>query len=405
MYIFPSRIVFSSLSRCKMTAASQPLPTNLSDQDIIEECHYLQGLVWQKTYLTEQTYRGLVTLICFNSVAIIPTILLNALVIFVVATRRRLQSNSNILLACLAGTDLLAGLVVQPIAIAVEVKRAFGIEPFCKMEKVYIVALTGLVFASVSHLLLISIDRYFAIKDALRYREIITKQRIKKGVLLAWSIAVVFAIQETVWALIDSKDKVYSLYWRLMGVIAVIIGMAYFAGICYCYVYIFSETRRQKKRLQTEQLSQEEAKRVKKDNKAANTLAIILGALIITYFPIIILILLLATVSGNTLNAVVAVIFFSSAATSVLLGSLVNPVIYCWRNKKLRRAFLEFFHVRQPENKAPDIEMIEIKRHRPEIQPSACEAFSLAVVNQEPVLLSFSHLKAEEIVHIEEMNN
>ena len=405
MYIFPSRIVFSSLSRCKMTAASQPLPTNLSDQDIIEECHYLQGLVWQKTHLTEQTYRGLVTLICFNSLAIIPTILLNALVIFVVATRHRLQSNSNILLACLAGTDLLAGLVVQPIAIAVEVKRAFGIEPFCKMEKVYSVALTGLIFASLSHLLLISIDRYFAIKDALRYREIITKQRIKNGVLLAWAIAVVFAIQETVWALIDSKDKVYSLYWRVMGVIAVIIGMAYFAGICYCYAYIFSETRRQKKRLQTEQLSQEEAKRVKKDNKAANTLAIILGALIITYFPLIILILLLATVSNNTLNAVVAVTFFSWASTSVLLGSLVNPIIYCWRNKKLRRAFLEFFHVQQPENKAPDIEMIEIKRHRPEIQPSACEAFSLAVVNQEPVLLSFSHLKAEEIVHIEEMNN
>ena len=182
-------------------------------------------------------------------------------------------------------------------------------------------------------------------------------------------------------------------------------GIVYIAGICYCYAYIFSETRRQKKRLKTEQLPQEEAERVKKDNKAAHTLAIILGALIVTYLPSITFGIVLATISDNTLSPVFVVIFNSWASTSNLLGSLVNPLIYCWRNKKLRRAFLEFFHLRQPENRAPDIEMTEIQRHRPEIQPSTCEAFSMAVENQEPVLLSFNHLKGDEIVHIEAIDN
>ena len=167
---------------------------NSFDPDI-EECHYLQGFVWRKMYLTEHAYRNLIALVCVNALAIIPTILLNALVIFVVATRRPLQTTSNILLACLAVTDLLTGLVVQPISIAVDVRRFFGIQPFCTLETVCSIALFSLCYASLSHLVLISIDRYVAVKDALRYREIVSKKRITKGVLVAWSIAVVFTIQ------------------------------------------------------------------------------------------------------------------------------------------------------------------------------------------------------------------
>ena len=387
-----------------MTNVSLPSSTNLPDPDI-EECRYLQGFVWRKMYLTEHTYKNLVALICVNSLAITPTILLNALVIFVVATKHRLQTTSNILLACLAGTDFLAGLVVQPIAIAEHVKLASGFEPFCTLQTVRVIAYFVVCYVSLSHLALISIDRYVAIKDALRYQEIVTKKRIKKGVSVAWAIAVVLTIQEIALAVIDSGSETYSVFWKLTGVVAVMINLACLAGICYCYGYMFSETRRQQKRLQTEQLSHEEAKRMRKDSKAANTLAIILGALIISYLPSIILLLAVATFSSDKLSPRVKAIFNGWATTSASLGSLANPIIYCWRNKKLRRAFLEICHVRHPENRAPDIEMIEIQRHRPEIQPTSCEAFSIAVANQEPVLLSFRHLQAEEIVYIEETNN
>lgn len=239
----------------------------------------------------------------------------------------------------------------------------------------------------------------------MRYREIVTKQRIKKGVLVAWTIALVLTIQEMVLATIDTEAKFYSVYWNLISVIVCLIGLVYVSGICYCYMHILSETQRQKKRLKNELLSQEEAKSVKKDNKAAHTLAIILGALIIAYLPSIIILLMVVTTSQHTLNPGSTVIFWSWAFASVLLGSLVNPIIYCWRNKKLQCAVLEICHVRQPENRVPEIEIIERQLYRPEIQPSTSEAFPMAVVSQEPVLLSFNHLKAEEIVNIEEMDN
>ena len=117
-----------------------------------EECLYLIGIVWQKNYLTQNTYILLVAVTVISLIAAIPTILLNWLVILAVATRRRLQSNSNILLACLASTDLLTGLVAQPIHIAVEVKRILGVGPFCSIEKVFAICIALATYASLTHL-------------------------------------------------------------------------------------------------------------------------------------------------------------------------------------------------------------------------------------------------------------
>ena len=168
----------------------------MSSNSETERCPYLHGAVWRKTYLTEDTYRPLVTVTVISMVIVLPTILLNALVIFVVATRRRLQTNSNILLACLAATDLLTGLVVQPIAITVELRRILGVGPFCTVEKMFVVCSSLIGITSFSHLVLISIDRYIAIKDPLRYKNIVTKKWIRIGVLLAWVVPLLATTQE-----------------------------------------------------------------------------------------------------------------------------------------------------------------------------------------------------------------
>ena len=343
---------------------------NSSDQSK-HECPYLQDYVWRKTYLTDHTYRNLVASISVNSVAIIPTILLNALAVFTVTTKRTLQSNSNILLACLAGSDLFAGMVGLTLSVVVNVKRAFSIEPFCALETVTFISLVGPTYVSLGHLVLISVDRYIAIKDALRYRVIVTKQRIKKGVLAAWAIGVYLTIQETVLAVaIQEAGKMYSVYLTVGTVSGFVIVFACILGICYCYVYIFTEIRRQKKRLQTEQVPQEEGKKIKKDNKAAYTLGIILGVLVITYMPLMILLLLGSIPSHNKLDTGTVLIYYSWATTSLLLRSFFNPIIYCWRNENIRYAILERFGIKKPE-RAVDMQMVEIQNRQNEIHPSA----------------------------------
>ena len=217
--------------------------------------------------------------------------------------------------------------------------------------------------------MLISVDRYIAIKEALRYRVIVTKQRIKKGALAAWAIGVYLTIQETILAVtIEEAGKMYSVYWTVASVSTSVFGLACISSICYCYVYIFSEVRRQKKRLQTEQLSQEEGKRVKKDNKAAYTLGIILGVLAITYMPTMILLLLGSIPAYNILDTGTTLICYSWTTTFLLLRSLFNPIIYCLRNENIRDAVLESFRIRRPE-RAVDMQMVEIQNRRPEIYP------------------------------------
>ena len=374
-----------------------------SDSDD-KECPFLDVFVWRKSYLTDGTRRNLVALSSISSVAILPTILLNALVVIAVATRHRLRTPSNILLASMAGTDLFTGLVVQPIAVAVHLKRIFSDGPFCTLETVYMQLWSGSALNSFSHLVLISFDRFIAVKKPLRYQNIVTRQRVTIGAILAWAFTFCYTISDLILFAIGSKQQM-DIYFEIQGAILSSLGTLGIVAIAYMYGRIYSESRRQKNRLRDEQLTQEEARKVKKDNKATNTVTIILGVLLLTYLPSIIFTAVTAKPSShNTIGPHVVAIVLGWTDTLVMLGSLSNPVIYCWRFKKLRHAFLEMLRLREPENRPPKIEMAVIRRHQPEVPPSTAEAFSLPAVRQDPVLLSFRHLDAEEIVPIDESN-
>ena len=83
-----------------------------------------------KEYFLENTVISLLsTALNLGSCPVI--ILMNVLVIVAIKTRRRLQSTYNILLACLAGTDLAVGVVSQPLFIAQEIYFRCAWELFC----------------------------------------------------------------------------------------------------------------------------------------------------------------------------------------------------------------------------------------------------------------------------------
>ena len=169
---------------------STDLPNNTS---VSEECRFLYDSTWQKSYLTNGTYRNLVAITSINVIAVLPTIMLNALVIIAVAAKPRLRTPSNHLLASMAGTDLFIGLVVQPLAIVVQVKRILGDGPFCTLESVYKEFRISADFIAFSLLVSITVDRYIAIKNPLRYRDIVTKKRIKTAVILILAISAFFS--------------------------------------------------------------------------------------------------------------------------------------------------------------------------------------------------------------------
>ena len=73
----------------------------------------MNEMVWKQEYQDENVAFA-TTAIVLNILSFPVTIVMNVLVIMAVKTRPRLQSKYNILLACLAGTDLLVGAASQP---------------------------------------------------------------------------------------------------------------------------------------------------------------------------------------------------------------------------------------------------------------------------------------------------
>ena len=93
-------------------------------------------------------------------------VLLNILVMVAVKTKRRLRSKSNITLACLSTTDLVVGLVVQPLRMVYSSLALNGdTDIICSgLAKTAMAITSRCVLASLYHFVLLGGERYLANK-------------------------------------------------------------------------------------------------------------------------------------------------------------------------------------------------------------------------------------------------
>ena len=99
--------------------------TNFSRSSRIENESECKSFLF-KTVLVQRSSQdplyGFLVAAAVLHLAVCPfTTFLNVLVMIAVKTKRRLQTHPNILLACLAPTDLTVGLVIQPIHTAMTI--------------------------------------------------------------------------------------------------------------------------------------------------------------------------------------------------------------------------------------------------------------------------------------------
>ena len=110
--------------------------------------------------------------------------------------------------------------------------------------------------------------------------------------------------------------------------------------IAISYVILYRETLRHKKRIKTEQIAQQEVETILKENKALKTTVYVVGSLVLCFMPSLILLVSLAVKSPSLLNSV---FFVSFGRVLTMLNSLLNPLIYFWRDKEMRKLVLSFF--------------------------------------------------------------
>ena len=318
----------------------------------LEDCNHLSYAAWQPGYLTGGVHHNLNAVICINSISAIVAILSNALVVAVIASKQQLRTLHNILLACMGATDLLVGMLVQPLFVVSEIKHLNGFAPFCALDTVVSVTSYGFCLASVGHLVLISV----VIKLPLRYEEIATENRMIVGVLTVWIMSASFSISMIMMASRNELVENQPLQ-TIFELLTAFIVFVYIAVIVYTCMVVLLESRRQKRRMQTHHLSAEENQQLRKNNKAAYTFTIIVTGLLFSYMPTLVL-NIYAAISNDWVEPHLLYVISSWSFTSVLLGSLLNPLIYCWRIATLRRAFLDFMHigtVHPPQDNQPHL--------------------------------------------------
>ena len=137
-------------------------------------------------------YGFLIAAAVFNVVTCPFTILLNALVIIAVKTKRRLQTHPDILLACLALADLMVGLVVQPFHTTMALFQGKDTRTFCDIHFAFSTSFVIFTFATTSHLILISGERYLAITHTFTHATVVTKERLMICSALVWITAPLF---------------------------------------------------------------------------------------------------------------------------------------------------------------------------------------------------------------------
>ena len=265
-------------------------------------------------------------LIIVNLLTFPVTAVLNALVMISVQTKSRLRAHkSNVLLAFLALTDFTIGILVQPAFAAVLIMLLLN-EPrgYCVLKVLRHV--TFVVNASLFHLVLLTGERYIAMKHPFSYLTFVTEGRLLFASAMAWFLSISHSV------LVLLSQPVFFICVTISSILS-------FAVISFCHVTVFGETRRHERQLAAQQVTLEAREEFERNKKAFKLTSIILVLLIL--FVLIPSTLPVVLISYREFTPEAVYLFFSFTMSLVFLDSLLNPIVYALRLRQFRVAIIE----------------------------------------------------------------
>ena len=297
--------------------------------------------------ITFTEFRALCAFISsLNAILAVIAILGNSVIIAAFYRFESLRTPSNLLSIGLSFSDLLVGLVTQPIFVAETAFFAANSDMACALKDLYVIFLFAFSSASMMHVCLISIERSIAIVHPFKHHRLVTKKRV----------VVFFVVFWISWTLL-------TIFTRRMhggGVIGYSrVGFVTFSALVVLSINLrlWIEARRHTRviqhimtqtSLQLTSYSTSEGGRSRRDSrvmtkrarntKAAKTILLIVGFMILCNLPLIAAFIARKRVRGR----VVTVLWFASN-TIALLPAILNPVAYFWRKRDFRISVKRMF--------------------------------------------------------------
>ncbi|XP_068436407.1 5-hydroxytryptamine receptor 1D [Clinocottus analis] len=138
-----------------------------------------------------------ISLSALLAVLTLATVLSNAFVIATIFLTRKLHTPANFLIGSLAVTDLLVSILVMPISIVYTVSKTWSLGQI--VCDIWLSSDITFCTASILHLCVIALDRYWAITDALEYTKRRTMRRAAIMVGVVWVISISISMPPLFW--------------------------------------------------------------------------------------------------------------------------------------------------------------------------------------------------------------
>ena len=262
-------------------------------------------------------------------------ILYSTHLIVTIQKTRQLQTNSSILISSLAITDLLVGAVSTPLIITVDALILRGTVPesiVCSINESAAFVLYIAYSASYMHLILMGWERYVAIAKPMKYKVLVRKRRIKRYSGIVWiTVFTAFVLLTTLQAVTLPPE-----FLTVLHLIEGVFWLISFLALVYFYSMVYSKARKQS-RSQISQIS------AKIQSRIAFTAFLLTAAVVIFSLPIPVVVATVQLWPILRANSV-----FRWSEVPLYLNSLLNPVLYFYRNRRYRKAALKLLRFRMP---------------------------------------------------------
>ena len=265
--------------------------------------------------------------ICFLAVDILLSMAAfagNSLILVALHKESFLHPPSKLLYRCLATTDLLVGLVTQPLIALCWMSVVQEHWNLCRYA--YDAAhITGRVLFLVSLMTMtaISVDRLLALMLGLRYKQIVTLKRTYIIVTTFWVFTLVASLSGFFY------HRIIFMYSSLVTSFCLVISFASYTKIFCTLRYHQAQVRDQ------QQLSQTNALNMARFRKAVYSALWVQLALVVCYAPVCTLNIVIAHTKKYSF---LLFVIYKVAIILICFNSTLNPFLYCWKISEVRQA-------------------------------------------------------------------
>jgi len=289
-----------------------------------------QSLFCDASYMDDLHATDIILPLALNILLAISAILGNSLILAALCQVTSLHPPSKLLFRCLAITDILAGLVSQPLhmsylvlIIKTDSKRA----EICRYMAYFMIATSSTLYSvSLMISVAISVDRVLALYLGLRYRHVVTFKRTFAVALCFWLLSITFTL---------ASYHGYSLH-AITIYMAIALILVCVATSGFCYAKIVFKLRRQQNQIHEQTNRTGFQLNIARLRRVVCSATWVQGTLDVCYMPfIIVTAIILLSSNGRSSSLYIA---WEFTVMLVFLSSSINPFLYCFTISEVRSA-------------------------------------------------------------------